>query len=409
MSAKKKRYQRVAELANQGGVEAPLLSEKRKYDPTVSTQDCLDDLRRVQAESPDSFITRRAYRDAGRFSDSTWDQYFGTFLEFRKQAGLELSRGQQQLERDIAKHSALDRYRGFYESEVLPWAGKYDRQLPGSDDPEAQSGVPGEASASVRRTILVGSDFHDVECDKFVLSVFVATARRIQPDVIVLNGDVFDNYEFSRFDKDPRQCDLKMRFEFVRDMIFAPLREACPDAQIDLILGNHEHRIIKHFAERTPYMRVLLSDFMGLTFADLLGLPKYKINLVTKHDLAAYRSTDVRKQMAKNYKTYYGLFTVTHSGSLEQYGTCGTNGHTHRPSYKTGANASVGSIWWVNTGCISTIDAEYYDRLSGAAQSFLIVHVDLEKRECIPEHVVFSDNNAIVGGIMYRRGVVCHG
>ncbi len=113
--------------------------------------------------------------------------------------------------------------------------------------------------------------------------------------------------------------------------------------------------------------------------------------------------------MAKNYKTYYGLFTVTHSGSLGQYGTCGTNGHTHRPSYHTGANAAVGSIWWVNTGCISTIDAEYYEKLSGAAQSFLIVHIDLEQKECIPEHVCFTDNTAIVGGIMYRRGEVCHG
>lgn len=519
MDSKQKRYQRIAELGNRGAIEAPLLSEReKKYDPEATAADCLDDLRRVQAESPEAHITRRMYRDSGRYSDSTWDQHFGTFLEFRKQAGLELSRGQQQLERDIAKHSSLDRYRGFYESEVLPWAGRYsgsdcdaggtgwntrgdagNHEGPGDSrlsvhtgrdarptegtertceiqtfreaGPVGQQGslgglaeqgdVEGEhrtgevgvggigetkggggwALSSDRRgassfrggneneqgldrtdsggsrpiegggpvegsnpkRILVGSDFHDIESDPFVLSVFIATARRVQPDIIVLNGDVFDNYEFSRFDKDPRQCNLKERFEFVRDSIFAPLRNACPGAQIDLILGNHEHRIIKHFAERTPYMRVLLGDFMGLTFADLLGLPKFGINLVTRHDLAAFKVNAVRKEIQKNYKTYYGLFTVTHQGGIREYGTCGTNGHTHRPSFQVGANAVLGPIWWVNTGCIARVDAEYYDPITKATQSFLLVHIDTVKRECLPEHILFTDNMAIAGGVMYRR------
>jgi hypothetical protein len=387
VSARLKRYQRVQHLADEGRIEAPLLSERKEYCPHASTEELLHDLREVQKRFPDKFITRRLYRSEGRYSDSTWDSKFGTFAEYRKQAGLELSRGQQSLERKIAKHASLDVYRGFEEVEITPWAGKYEAPQGGR-----------------YQRILVGSDFHDIEVDPFCMAVFVEACRRIQPEIIVLNGDVFDNYEFSRYDQDPRLCDLKRRFDFVREGIFRPIREACPDAQIDLVLGNHEHRILKHMADRTPYLKVVLSDFMGLTLADLLGLPKYKINLVSKWDLSAYKTTDIRKEAAKNFRVYHDCFLVTHDGTLGRYGMCGTSGHTHRPDFKTGANPVLGPTWWVNTGCMCKIDAEYYGSITGAQQSFMVAHIDTQEKTVVPEHIVFSDSHVVMGGILYRRG-----
>lgn len=364
-----------------------LMAERaKKYDPTATKEDLIIDLRRLQEANPDAYISRNYYRIHGKFSDKTWDAVFGTFAEFRREADLELSRNQHQIEKHIAKHASLDTYRNFIEQEVTPWVGKYEKP-----------GQPGRV-----KTMLVASDFHDQEVDPFCLSVFLDTAKRLQPDMVVLNGDIFDLYEFSRFDKDPRQIDLKGRFDFVRQNIFGPLREACPTAQIDLVLGNHEFRILKHLADRTPFMKVLM-DLWGVTLAQLFGLDDYEINLRSKWDLAAWKPGEVREQARKNYEVYYNCFVCNHTGN-EGFGLSGTSGHTHRPDMKTSVSAN-GPLIWTTTGGMCRNNAEYTTTLEKWHNSFLIVHVDTEKRQVVPEHVVFSDYMTCVGGVYYTRNV----
>jgi len=387
MTLKKKRYQAIQEhLSSHGTAPDPLLSEEpKKYDPTATTDDLLADLRRVQEEHPDSYISRRTYRKFGLYSDSTWDSKFGTFHEFRRQARLELSRGQHNLERQIAKHASLDVYRGFAEEEILPWAGKYSRP-----------------SDERYQTMVVASDFHDKNTDSFALEVFLASCRRIQPSIICLAGDVFEAYEFSRFDKYPRHWDAAGRLAWVRDNLFAPLRKACPNAQIDLIAGNHEHHLLRHMAERTPEMKAVLSDFMGLSFADLLGLPKFKINLVCQHDLSAYTLKDVRAEVSKNRKTYFGCVTVDHYPDNFSFGTNSVGAHTHKPSFSVSRNEVLGNVWAMTVGCMCKCENEYTNH-NHNQNGFGIIHVDTKTKEAIAEPVVFSDSSAIVGGIVYRR------
>lgn len=364
-----------------------LLSERsKKYDPNATAETCISDLRRIQEEHPDQFISRNFYRVHGKFSDGTWDQFFGTFEEFRKQAGLQLSRAQQQLEKHIAKHAALDVYRKFFDEEVKPWCGKYEKPFKDSKR---------------MRLMVVASDFHDQEADQFCLSVFLDTCQRLQPDVIVLNGDVWDQYEFSRFDLDPRMVNIKQRYDFVRERIFEPLRKACPTAQIDLILGNHEFRLLKHLADRTPNMRVLM-DLMGLTLSKLLLLDDFSINLVAKIDLAAYKSTDVRDQIKKNYKKYFETVVVNHAAD-EDFGMSSISGHVHRPGFKTKCNEVKGPIWHLTLGCMCKVDAEYHQAKINAQQSFGIIHIDTVTQQAVAEHVMFSDTMAVVGGVYYSR------
>lgn len=362
-----------------------LMSESsKKFDPNATPEQLVADLRSVQAAHPDKFISRNFYRVHGKYSEKTWDCVYGTFQEFKRQAGLELSRNQQQLERHIAKHASLDVYRDFQASEITPWVGKYEK--------------PNDGGRT--KTMLIASDFHDKEVDPFVLAVFLDTAKRIQPDVIVLNGDILDLYEFSRFDKDPRQIDLKGRFDFVRENIFKPLRDACPNAQIDFTLGNHEQRLLKHLADRTPFMRVLM-DLWGATLAGLFGLDEFKINLVTKWDLCAWRPGETREQAKKNYKVYYDCFVVNHTGN-EGFGMSGTSGHVHRPDVKTSASVN-GPLVWTITGCMCRTNAEYTTTMEKWHNSFLIVHVDTEKKQVVPEHILFSDHMTCVGGQYYYR------
>ncbi|MCK5345172.1 MAG: metallophosphoesterase, partial [Candidatus Heimdallarchaeota archaeon] len=164
--------------------ERALLTEVYKvFDITATKDQCIDDLRKVQKDRQLEFITRTIYRNEGKYSDTTWNRYFGTFQEFRRQAGLELSRQQSQLEKHIAKHASNDHYSDYFTTEVLPYYNKYEKQ-------------PKDGRI---KTIMVISDVHDKECDEFTLSVFVDTCIKKQPDVIVFNGDIFDFYDFSRF------------------------------------------------------------------------------------------------------------------------------------------------------------------------------------------------------------------
>jgi len=366
--------------------ELALLSERtKKFDPHATKEQLISDIRRVQEQFPDKFITRRYYRAYGKYSDGTWDKFFGTMEEFRGAAGLQLNRHQRKLERDIAKHNALDVFRDFYDVQIAPWAGKYEKVS-----------KPGRI-----KTLVIGSDFHDIEADSFVLSVFIDTCKRIQPDIIVLNGDVWDLYEFSRYDKDPRKLRLKERFEFVRDEILRPLRAACPNAQVDLIVGNHEQRLMKHMAAATPHMSTL-QELHGITFAKLLMLDQYEINLVSKMDLAAYQPKEIREEIRKNYKKYFDTIVVNHEGD-EDYAMSSISGHTHKPKMLTKANEAMGPIWNLTTGCICVVDADYHQQKINAQQSFAIIHVDTEKHQAVPEHVMFTDYFAIVGGQYYFR------
>ena len=384
---KKKLEQKRAETeSKKPQSQLALMSEmSKKYNPSVKTEELIEDLRRVKEENPYKYITRDFYRIHGRYSDRCWSNKFGTFKQFREKAGLELHRGAQRIEKAIAFHAASDRYRGFYEVEVAPYIGKYEKN----------------GNKKGLKTLLIGSDFHDKDADPFVLSVFLDTAKRLQPDIIVLAGDIFDEYEFSKFDQDPRLINLKDRYDFVREQIFRPLREACPDAQIDFIIGNHKHRILRHMADRTPNIKALM-DLMGVGLSKLLMLDEFEINLVSKHDIAAYSPAETREEMKKNYKVYYDCFVVDHHGS-EQFVLSGVSGHTHKPGFKTKVNERFGSVFWMTLGCIAKIDVEYVHDMNQYQNSFGIVHIDPETKEVIPEHIVFSPNYAVVGGMFYKR------
>lgn len=368
--------------------ERALLSEKsKKFDPNATLEDCISDIRALQSANPLKHISRNFYRINGKYSDATWGQFVGTFLEFRRQAGLELTRNQHALERKIAKHASLDVYRRFYDEEVLPYHLKFEAKNPKSNR---------------FKTMLIGSDFHDLHVDPFVLGVFIDTAERLQPDIIVLNGDIFDMPEFGKYSIDPRNFQIAERFSFVKTHIFGPLRRACPDAQIDLIIGNHEWRILKLLADKTPAMKVLLSDVMGLTLSDVFGLDEFSINLVAKLDLSAWANPDITDELKENYRVYFDCFVVSHFKDVE-FGVSGTSGHTHKPEQITFVNIPMKRCSWTTTGCVAYTQAEYVEGRDKWTNSFLIVHIDTEEKSVSPEHVVIPGDHVTVHGKRYVR------
>ncbi len=366
--------------------KVPLSETASMFREDWTADDCRAELQRIANIDTTKVISRNYFRNHSTISESTWNRYFGTFEEFKRQSGIILTRPQHNLEKQIAKHASVDNYRAL-NIERQDYGDKYLR-----------------ANTARFKTVMVASDLHDHECDPFFLGVFIDTCRRIQPDVISLNGDVFDLPEFGKYSVDPRQWGPVGRIKFVHERVLAPLREACPDAQIDMNEGNHEFRLMRHLADSTPALKAILSDLHGFTIPKLLGLDKYEINYIAKADLAAYTLSNIKEEVGRNYRVYFDCLMTHHYPEGASLGVPGVNGHHHNWHVRSMYNERYGSYQWVQGGAGHKRDATYANGEKWS-MNFNIAHIDTEKRHVNFECVSVTDF-AVVGVKYYYRDPV---
>lgn len=348
-----------------------------------SKRECVEDLRSLAKRNPEISISRNFYRVHGRFAESVWNSYFGTFEEFKRQAGLKLSRQQHAHERNIAKHASVDHYRRLNE-ERRSYEGKYERQKGGRF-----------------KTLVVCSDLHDIEIDPFYLRVLIDTVKRVQPDGVVYGGDVLDLPEFGKYTVDPREWDVVGRIKFAHEKIFKPIREAAPDAQNDFIEGNHEARALRLMADATPALRAVLSDLHGFTIGKLFGLDQFEINYIAKADLAAWTKREQEKELAQNYKVYFDSFLVHHFPHARQMGLPGVNGHHHRHQVWSEFSPVYGAYEWHQLGAGHKRSASYCEGERWHL-GFAIVNIDTQTRATNFDYIPITDF-AVSGGKWYYR------
>jgi len=357
-------------------------------DNRPSKQDCIDDLRRVQHEvhgdDRQHAITREQYRNLGLYpQDALWKPHFATFQEFKRQAELAPDRDVDKLARDLGKHVSADKYREI-NKERKEWGDRYLRK-----------------NKTRYQTILGFADVHDIHVDPFWLRVVLDTAHRVQPDIVCIDGDLFDLSEFGKFFVDPREWNLIGHLQFVHNKILAPLRDMCKDAQIDLIEGNHEERLIKHLCNNSAAMRTLLSDWHGWDVAKALKLDEHQINYVANADLTAWTKRDEKAEISKNFRIYYDCCVAHHLPEGRRMGYPGFNGHNHKHELWSAYSPTFGPFEWHQIGCGHKRDAVYTDGLNWA-NGFVLVHVDTQDREVNFEYIPVT-NKACVGGKFYFR------
>lgn len=363
--------------------EMPLSEDASKFMEGWTADDCIAELRRIAELDPEMIVTRNYFRNHSAISEATWNRYFGTFTEFKRQAGLTLTRQQHQLERQIAKHASVDHYRAIA-IDRQNYADKYDR--------------PTDRRF---KTMIVCSDLHDIEIDPFFLRVLIDTIRRVQPDVIVLNGDIFDLPEFGKYGVDPREWDVVGRIKFAHEHILKSIREAAPNAQIDFIEGNHEARMLRHLADESPAMRAVLADLHGWTISKLLGLDEFQINYIAKADLAAFTKREFEKELAQNYKIYFDTFVCHHFPHARDWKMPGVNGHHHRHVVWPQFNPIYGAFEWHQLGCGHKRSASYCEGEKWHL-GFDIAHIDTHTRATAHDYVTVTDF-AVAGGKFYYR------
>lgn len=253
------------------------------------------------------------------------------------------------------------------------------------------------------RSIIVASDFHDIECDPFALRMFYTRAAAMQPDIIVINGDLLDLPEFGKYYSDPREYQMSKRIDWVHSF-FAKLRELCPDSQIDYIEGNHEARLVRYLSEMTPMMADILDYVHGMNnVREVLGLDTYRINYVAKGNLATFTDAQLRKEVLESERVYYDLLQVRHIKPPES-SICmfGISGHHHRLSVSSFWNVSVGSFQWIENGGMHLQHASFTngDAWNLGFSSFLL---DTERRQVVWDYTQVGRDYCLMDGVVFER------
>lgn len=187
-----------------------------------TAQDCIDEIQKLAESFPETNITRDFFRKNSTLPESVYTGFFGTFPEFLRAAELQHSRSANKIRNQVARHAAVDHIRRISEKR-LDLNETYIRK----DKKRFQ-------------TMIACSDLHDQECDPFYLRVLIDTIKNVNPEIVCLDGDIFDVPEFGRFNVDPRDWDVVGRVQSGLKII-EDIREAAGDkTQIDFIEGNHE-------------------------------------------------------------------------------------------------------------------------------------------------------------------------
>lgn len=360
-----------------------ILSEDQTKISVATKNECIAELRRLAEAEPEKIISRNYFRNNSRFSESAWSKHFGTFQEFKRQAKVIVSRHARGFETNIARHASVDSFRSM-NTEKRSYGQKYL--------------MPSDLRF---QTYLVGSDVHDVECDPYWRALFIDTAKRVKPEKIILNGDVFDLPEFGKYGVDPREWDVVGRIRWVHEFL-KDIREASPKSELIMIEGNHEYRMLRHLAEATPAMKAILSDLHGWTVPKLLGLDAFGVNYIAPADLGTFNKVDAKAEVKRNFLVINDMLVAHHFPEGFSFGLAGWNGHHHSHEVRCGFSPRTGPYEWHQLGSGHKREASYCNGEKWQ-NGFLLVHADVVAKRSQFEYIDTTSDHVVIGGKWYHR------
>ena len=200
--------------------------------------------------------------------------------------------------------------------------------------------------------VAIWSDIHFPYQDNEVLTLAIKEAKKRKVDSIVLNGDLIDFYQLSRFDKDPTRRSFAGELEAVKSF-FAILRKRFPSAKIYFKLGNHEERYEK-------YMLAKCRELLGVDdfrLERLLDCEKYGVEVIDKKRIIHLNGLS----LIHGHEFVQGMFSPVNiaRGLFLRAKTSAMQGHNHSTSEHTepNLNGEITTTW--STGCMCELHPDY--------------------------------------------------
>ena len=198
--------------------------------------------------------------------------------------------------------------------------------------------------------ILILSDIHFPYHDPRAIEVALDWGVEHGINTILLNGDILDFYQLSKFIKDPSVKNIRDEIE-VAKQFFKGLNEQLPNVKVFYKMGNHEERFENYLKAKAPELFHI--DEFRLDV--ILHLREYGIEYIG----------DKRKVMAGKLPILHG-HEVSFSSSVnparglylktKESAVCS---HLHRTSEHSDTNISdeLSSTWSI--GCLCDLHPEY--------------------------------------------------
>lgn len=200
--------------------------------------------------------------------------------------------------------------------------------------------------------LLVLSDIHIPYHDVEALTLAVEYGLKEKCDGILLNGDLIDFYQMSKYAKDPRKRSFSGELEDTRNFL-KKLRELFPDAHIYYKLGNHCERFEKYMYTKAPE----LLDVNDFQLDVLLRLGELKINYIADKRIVKFGSLSILHghefigAVSQAVNPARGLFMKTIESCIMS--------HLHKSSSHSEQTLSgeLKTTW--STGCLSDLHPDY--------------------------------------------------
>lgn len=212
---------------------------------------------------------------------------------------------------------------------------------------------------------LVLSDIHIPYHDKEALMIALRKGKEEGIDAILLNGDIIDFYQLSKFAKDHRKPSIRVELDIFRFFI-DQLKQRFPEAEIYYKLGNHEVRLERWIQNNAQMFDGLLDIDSLVQFRDHdvnylkdnIGVKIGKLHIIHGHEVRASMGV---VNIARTYQLKTGVNLLF--------------GHWHQQQeYITRSMDGVNSGAWVQ-GCLCKLDAEYTYGINQWVHGFSIVEL----------------------------------
>jgi len=220
------------------------------------------------------------------------------------------------------------------------------------------------------KTALVINDLHLPYIDKPLWNLLCEFCKTLKPDVRVWNGDLFDFYQASRFDKTASRKDTMSNERDVSIKYIMQMTEAYSTHDIALP-GNHEARLVKYL-DRNSDIALNLGVY-DTTWHSFLCLEDFDFEI---HD---FNGVGLPVIELGHLKIYHGDRINKHSvvNIANDWGCSVLYGHTHRlrSFFKTVYTTTHG-VWENGYLANPKLSQQYMAGLADWQQGFAVVTHD---------------------------------
>ena len=221
----------------------------------------------------------------------------------------------------------------------------------------------------VCNNILLISDLHIPYHDIDAITIALDYGKKENVNTIFINGDLIDNSQVSRFEKDMKKRSVKQEFDATKEFL-VQLRAAFPDASIYWLKGNHCVRWEKFLEQK---VREIWDD-PYFHLEERLRLNEQKVKILDDTVLVKAGKLSI----THGHHIFKGIFVPVSParGAFLRAKQSVIVGHLHRASYHPEMDLDGKVIGCWSTGALCELRPSYSPLVSNAQHGFAHIIVE---------------------------------